>query len=192
MKRILWNGRLVLLAALPILSAVWVVGCQDLTVAPAENVVYSAPHLVQYTHSSKTTRNLELTDEGSDDGSGLVRARQGGHISSGNFELFVPAGALPANTVLTLVPSSEVDMACALEPTGTVFLKPVTLKFRYQETDADDDEAAYVPGVLEAVWLDPSSSRWVGIGGTDDSDGKEFSVSLDHFSYYALSKHSLQ
>ena len=66
--------------------------------------------------------------------------------------------------------------------------KPATLTFDYRNTTADPSSPGYIPGTLTAAWLNPSQSLWISIGGTDDPAHKQLTVSLGHFSYYALAK----
>jgi hypothetical protein len=113
----------------------------------------------------------------------------------------IPAGALPANTTITiteLLPStlpngnapsvSEKPVAAfRFEPEGLVFLKPVTVKLHYKDSNQDGivDGTNYPEKDLKIMWWDGVAWRFVG---GDDDPLRNIVVydRLKHFSVYAL------
>ena len=121
----------------------------------------------------------------------LVSARSGGSLEAGDARLDIPKGALAADTRITLSMSSSSAEEYQIEPTGLMFLVPVTLTLDYKDTSADPSSTNYKStggGVTSVAWFDPSASVWTNIGGTDDTDHQWVCISLSHLSYYALSK----
>ena len=173
-----------------------VAGCTDQSVAPASDarpapaarltgtkgpatplITALVPTFVQYSSPISLAVGARLVGSA------------GGTFSIGPFSLTIPSGAVLLPLTLTVASTNVLFEQCSIEPTGTLFLKPVTLTYSYAGTSADPASPNYLPGgVLTGEWFDPSSSLWTPIGGTDNSTAKTFSVSLKHLSYYALAK----
>ncbi len=75
----------------------------------------------------------------------------GGSISSpdGIIELVIPAGALPANTDITVQPVTNeapggIGLAYDLLPDGTTFSKPATLTFHYTDEDINGSSPFFI------------------------------------------------
>jgi hypothetical protein len=119
-----------------------------------------------------------------------ISALMGGTIQNGPYLLVIPPAALSRDTNISLAAVAGQDLECQLEPTGLTFQLPVTLTFNYTGTSADPNSATYTPSQngLAAVWLNTSTSQWTNIGGVDVPLFKQFTATLSHFSYYALSK----
>lgn len=118
----------------------------------------------------------------------IIKAASGGKLQTDHFTLSIPGGALTSNTFISIEEVSGSAMECRAEPTGLVFLKPASLIFKYQGTSADPSSPTYSAGILTGAWLDPSSSLWVPIGGSDDTRRLQYTSLLSHLSYYALAK----
>jgi hypothetical protein len=174
-------------AASATIGLVWASGCSDTSTAPTAPAG-AQPRFVRINAQPKDAQlgggNSSVTK--------TIQASTGGTIVCGQYTLKIPAGALALNTQIKVSQVSATTMECSLEPTGLTFLRPVTLVFDYQDTDAEDNndehDGSQTSSALSALWLNPSSSQWVNIGGTDNRQEEEFSVQLSHFSYYALSK----
>jgi hypothetical protein len=114
----------------------------------------------------------------------------GGSISSddGKVQLTIPAGALAANTDITVQPvTNEVPGGIGLSydflPNGTKFSKPATLIFHY----TDDDMMGNDPVFLCLAYQD-SSNQWK----TNlqqqylDSTAKTLSLDISHFTIWSV------
>ena len=109
----------------------------------------------------------------------------GGTIISedGRVELIFPAGALTANTNISIQPTNNLapngaGKAYAFEPSGIQFKKPVQIIFRYT-----DEEAETCPADLMGFALQDHTGRWSFIDYTSwDSIGKKLIGILNHFS----------
>ena len=115
----------------------------------------------------------------------------GGKLATpdGKLALTIPAGALAADTVITIQPLTNlahgrIGAAYRLTPEGQTFLKPVTLAFAY--TDADVVGSA--PGALGAAFQTAAGYwQWAGPA-TVDTTAKTVSVTTGHFSAWSLVK----
>jgi len=171
-------------------------GCNDgpqSTVAPASQPLSQVVKSGNDVQVNSGGYSLVTYDPGSPSttqatSAGIIKANSGGKLQTDHFTLSIPGGALAANTYMSLEEVSGSAMECRIEPTGLVFLRPVSLACKYQGTSADPSSSNYTSGTLTGVWLDPSSSYWVSIGGADDSRKLTYTCSLAHLSYYALAK----
>ena len=190
MKPFLRFGRVILVMATATFGLVSLAGCDSPTDPSGQPA--AMPHLVERAPQSKGAAQ-GTTLLGSTVGllTGTVTSlvtTLGGTLANGPYTLTIPAGALTKTTTISISEVSASVMECDCEPTGLTFQTPVTLVFNYAGTDADPSSPNYKPGPLTCSWLDPSTSRWVSIGGVDDTTHKTFTATLSHFSYYALSK----
>ncbi len=119
--------------------------------------------------------------------SATISASKGGTITAGQFKLFIPAKALQQDTKITVYPFSLIQQSVAVEPTGLQF-RPgysATLTFDYKGTNAKNAPASS----LVASWFNPSTGAWEAMpSGQNDSRKYQYVTTLEHFSYYALSK----
>jgi hypothetical protein len=117
----------------------------------------------------------------------VISASKGGKVTAGQFTVVIPAGALSKDTKITMYASSLVEQIVAIEPTGLQFRegKPATLIYDSRDTDGVGAPA------LWSDWFNPSSFTWEPMaGGANDGKKFKYSVPLEHFSYYALSRKS--
>ncbi len=114
----------------------------------------------------------------------------GGSISSddGIIQLTIPAGALSANTDITIQPITNecpggIGLAYDLLPNGTKFKIPVTLIFHY----SDEDLAGTDPYLLFTAYQD-SISEWLAdiIYRDIDTVAKTLTKDIKHFSGHAI------
>jgi hypothetical protein len=112
---------------------------------------------------------------------------EGGKLTSGDgrVTLVIPAGALKTLTTVTL---SQVDSPAAgsagevfdIGPTGTVFAKPATLSFPYDEVALGSHSATDIEVLTYA------SSKWTALPSAVDAKTKTVSASLAHLSTYGI------
>lgn len=110
-----------------------------------------------------------------------IRASTGGFVELEGFRVDIPAGALPADTVVTItLPGDPVlgkRVVAEFGPHGIQFATPVTLTFPLQGV-------ALPLGVVPEVgrW---ENGGWTSLGGTVSPNGKRLSSTTPHFSTYA-------
>lgn len=115
----------------------------------------------------------------------FVTAKEGGSVQAGRHQLVIPAGALPADTLITLrdVTSSSGHVACEAYPEGLHFLKPVLLTTHIGDVvDPTGYQIYWVsnPGLAAEDWVRMKSSL--------NSEGDGLCTWLQHFSTYAPGK----
>jgi hypothetical protein len=71
-------------------------------------------------------------------------------------------------------------------PDGSTFYKPVTLQISYRGTAFDSEAAGYSGRTPKLFWFNPESGIWQIVPGTDDPRNCVYTVSLAHFSRYAM------
>jgi hypothetical protein len=112
----------------------------------------------------------------------------GGTLMSadGKLLLTIPAGALGVNTNITIQPVTStmpgsLGLSYDLQPNGTKFAVPVTLRFHYDSTLAADQD----PDFLFVAYQD-SSGAWKGDATQRDIDtvAKTTTLSVSHFTIY--------
>jgi hypothetical protein len=113
----------------------------------------------------------------------FIRAAEGGFVELNGFRVDIPAGALPADMVITIdLPSDPVlgkRVMAEFGPHGTQFNTPVTITFPL-------DGAALPGGALEVGrW---ENNAWTPLGGTVSANGKSLFSTTPHFSTYAARK----
>jgi hypothetical protein len=131
------------------------------------------------------------TDIGAPDGTAISKniGSAGGSIVSadGMLELVIPAGALSANTNITIQPITNkvpggVGKGYRCLPDGQQFAKDVTLKIRYT---ADDLAATDVNCM--GIAFQNSDRYWQVVNGfTNDSAAKVIAVPVNHFTDYTI------
>ena len=107
----------------------------------------------------------------------LVSAANGGTVQMGRYTLEFPAGALSADTPITVTQTDPSAMVLELQPHGIQFLKPVTLSA--QVTDLVTPTA----NVVGVAWFNESTFAWEVVG-EDDAQSDDASATLWHFSNY--------
>jgi hypothetical protein len=100
-----------------------------------------------------------------------IKAAEGGTIAAEGLMVKIPAGALAADTDLTLAISDGAGLPGAanlagkvydLGPTGTTFLKPVTLTFDFDTTKVVAPKLAMVAFLQAGAWVTLADSLIVG------------------------------
>ena len=109
-----------------------------------------------------------------------IRASTGGYVELEGFRVDIPAGALPADTTITI--SLPVDpvmgkrVIAEFLPHGIQFNTPVTLSFPLQGV------ALPLSAIEVGRW---ENGGWTSLGGTVSPNGKRLSSTTPHFSTYA-------
>jgi len=140
--------------------------------------------------STQTTVHPEPTAVGTPTGNAVsvTVGASGGSVESadGMIELDIPAGALSANTMITVQPITNNCPGAGLEayrfgPNGLHFDQPVTLKIHYT-----DDELQSTLADLMGIAFQDSVGIWYRFKNfTNDSVQKVLTVSIKHFTDYA-------
>ena len=111
--------------------------------------------------------------------SARVTAAAGGTITAGRYTVTIPAGALEADTLVTVRVREESGMVgCELTPHGIEFATAVLLTMDLTGTGCACTETVTI------YWYDPSADTWVDVGGTLDPATLGLSTPLLHFSEY--------
>jgi hypothetical protein len=119
----------------------------------------------------------------------------GGKVTApdGKLVLTIPAGALAADTVISIQPFTNTapgksGAAYRLTPEGQTFLKPITLTFTYTDQDLLGTAAAFLGAAFQTA-----DGYWHWIGDpTVDTAAKTMSVALSHFTVIAeVSKYQI-
>lgn len=110
-----------------------------------------------------------------------IRASEGGSVEVNGFRVDIPAGALPADTLITIDLPTDVTLAqhvlAEFGPHGIQFNEPVTISFPLEGV-------ALPTGPVEVRrW---ENGGWTSLGGSANPDGKSFSSTTPHFSTYVL------
>ncbi len=110
--------------------------------------------------------------------SSLVSAETGGKVSNGWVTLDFPAGALEADTEISISMSDPNVLVVDLEPHGIQFKKPVAMTFDLNGTDAEDlaDDACL-------LWFNNEMGWWEKLE-TDSPQDSYCQTYLEHFSKY--------
>jgi hypothetical protein len=109
----------------------------------------------------------------------VIRAADGGFVELNGFRVDIPAGALAADTRITLdLPSDGIlaqRLLASFGPEGTQFSTPVTLTFPLTGVSLNG-------GPIEvARW---ENGAWTSLGGTVSLDGTRLQGQTPHFSEY--------
>jgi hypothetical protein len=112
----------------------------------------------------------------------------GGNVTStdGKMFLVIPAGALAANTVISIQAISnnahgKIGGAYRLTPDGQTFTKPVTLTFAYSDADLEGTAPAFLGGAFQTptgFW------KWLGVAAVNTAN-KNVSVNTSHFTDFS-------
>lgn len=109
----------------------------------------------------------------------------GGSVVNGKVALNIPAGALAADTLITIQPTTStahggLGSAFQMTPDGQTFAKPVELKFTY----TDQNLGGSSPETLGVAFQTPTGFwQWLGPV-TVDSAAKTISVNTTHFTRF--------
>jgi hypothetical protein len=106
----------------------------------------------------------------------LVKADQGGKVAYGRYQVTLPAGALSADTYITVRDPESDFVSCELEPHGIQFLVPVELQI-------DLHGLHYSPYTDWSIYWLVGEDQWQNQGGTFENE--KVRASLRHFSEYA-------
>ena len=71
-------------------------------------------------------------------------------------------------------------------PDGSQFYKPVLLEISYRGTAFDASAPNYSGRSPRLFWFNPATGNWENVPGTDDPKNCVYTVSLQHFSRYAM------
>jgi hypothetical protein len=109
----------------------------------------------------------------------VIRASEGGFVELNGFRVDIPAGALAADTRVTIdLPGDQLlgrHLVAEFGPHGTRFSTPVTLTFPLTGVSLGG-------GPIEvARWQD---GAWQSLGGTVSADGARLQGQTPHFSTY--------
>lgn len=109
-----------------------------------------------------------------------IRAAEGGFVELNGFRVEIPAGALPADTLVTIdLPSDPVygqRVMAEFGPHGIQFNAPVTISFPLTGVLLGGER-------LEVGrW---ENGGWTSLGGTVSADGRSLFSTTPHFSTYA-------
>jgi hypothetical protein len=109
-----------------------------------------------------------------------IVASQGGFVELNGFRVDIPAGALPADTTITLkLPTDALlgkRVMAEFEPHGIQFSTPATLSFPLTGVVLNGG------AIGVARW---ENGAWNEIGGTVSTDGTILSATTPHFSMYS-------
>lgn len=109
-----------------------------------------------------------------------IVASQGGFVELDGFRVDIPAGALPADTVVTIdLPADNLlgkRVLAEFGPHGIQFSTPVTLTFPLSGVSLSGDP------IEVARW---ENGAWTSLGGTVTANGTKLTGQTPHFSYYA-------
>lgn len=130
----------------------------------------------------------------SSDAARRINDQTGGVINSTfGDELILPPGSLPADTLVELevIPLPEappagvrvISRAYEFSPSGTTFSPPATFVFHYSTNDL---VGGINPASLRVMIFNSATNTWDAVGGVVDSVAQTVTVSLDHFSTYAV------
>jgi ZU5 domain len=117
-----------------------------------------------------------------------IKAADGGTITADGLSVKIPPGALMADTDITVAISDGAGLPGAamlagkvydLGPTGTMFLKPVTLTFDY------DAAKVVAPKIATVAYLDLAAGAWVALAGSA-TNGKKAVAATTHFTPYGV------
>jgi collagen type VII alpha len=130
--------------------------------------------------SSLPTQNKEMTS--------AVVGPSGGMLASsdGALQVAIPAGALPSNVTVTIVPttppgSGAIGTTYEIGPTGTQFAMPVTLTFDYGATSLGGVD----PSLLRVATF--AAGSWQLLSGASfDTQAQTVSGTTTHLSPYGL------
>jgi hypothetical protein len=162
--------------------AVTAAACSDHT-GPTLSSLPDAPAAVLGAPSVSVAGLLQFAEipdlTGTRQASKRILAAEGGFVELHGFRVDIPAGALPADTTVTItLPSDPLlgkRLMAEFEPHGVQFSTPATLSFPL---------AGVVLGggpIGVARW---ENGAWNDIGGAVSGDGKVLSATTPHFSAY--------
>lgn len=109
-----------------------------------------------------------------------IRAAEGGFVELNGFRVDIPAGALPADTLVTIdLPSDAVlgkRVLAEFGPHGVQFSAPVTLSFPLSGVQLPGS------GIEVARW---ENNAWKSLGGSVSASGDRLFGETPHFSTYS-------
>jgi hypothetical protein len=116
-----------------------------------------------------------------------ITAAMGGEVTVGSASISIPAGALAADTKITVEskePEASLPEHDSLKgliydfgPDGTTFSKPVELKLPLPATPGEGEEAV-------VAWLDEANNKWVDVAST--VSGGEIKANIEHFTRFVV------
>ncbi|MFI5154177.1 MAG: hypothetical protein ACHQET_12630 [Chitinophagales bacterium] len=143
------------------------------------------------TSTNTDTTHPAITNVGTPVGNSVSQTigPSGGSITSSNgaVQLTIPAGALSANTIITIQPVTNecpggLGLGYDFLPNGTQFAKPATLSFQYGQEDSLND-----PNLFFIAYQDQDNSWNADLGGVNlDTATKRVSLDISHFTIYQI------
>jgi hypothetical protein len=106
----------------------------------------------------------------------LIEADKGGKVAYGRYQVTLPAGALAADTYITVRDPETAFVTCTLEPHGIQFLVPVELQINLHGLH-------YSPYTDWSIYWLAAEHQWQDQGGTFADE--KVRTALWHFSDYA-------
>lgn len=111
----------------------------------------------------------------------LIRASEGGFVELAGFRVDIPAGALPADTVVTIDLPRDATLGkrvlAEFGPHGIQFNQPVRISFPLQ--------GVIVPFGVPLEVSRWENGAWTSLGGVVSPDGTRLSGATPHFSTYS-------
>jgi hypothetical protein len=149
---------------------------------------YTADNPPPFVHGPEVRGLNPLTEPGwYQVAGGQVLNGQEATIAGGHYELqFYPGSLTVGQLDVTIHEFNPQILAFELGPHGSQFNVPVRLEISYAGTNADPSSPNYEPGALESYWMNPATSVWEQVPGTNDLVQKTYTVFLPHFSLYGL------
>jgi hypothetical protein len=145
----------------------------------------------QDTPNTPVEYEAAITPVGTPEGDPITKTigTGGGSIASpdGIVELVIPAGALPANTDITIQPVTNespggIGLAYDLLPDGTTFNKPATLTFHYTDEDVNGSNPLFLYIAYQDVdrtWVSDFKNQSL------DTIAKTISLDITHFTIFS-------
>jgi len=164
-----------------VLAAVLAAGCAEPGASPVASDVQRSDALLSVSGIDLTgvLSSVSLNLLAPRHAEKLIRASEGGFVELNGFRVDIPAGALPADTRVTIdLPSDGLlarHLVAEFGPHGTQFSRPVTLTFPLTGVLLNG-------GAVEvARW---EGDRWRSLGGSITADGTRLQGQTPHFSTY--------
>jgi hypothetical protein len=172
------------------LTALALAGCgKDLSPAAPQAPVYTRESPPPFVRSADASASDFLTATWYTVASMSVDKGKSKIVAGSHYSLLFDKNSLTVSKLAVTI--QELDPSLIefqLGPHGSQFATPVTLTISYAGTNADPSSASYTPGALVFYYLNPATNIWEQVPGTNNATLKNYTVSLTHFSTYALAK----
>jgi len=156
-------------------AALLLVGCgQNTLTAPTSDQGFSG-HIIALPVSERPTTS-DFLGQDAQSVTVVVSAEKGGVVSMGRYSLDFPAGALTADTPITIRQSDPVAMIVEFEPHGIHFQKPVHVTARVGDLVSSSSKTVGV------AWMNDVTGEWEVVGAGAEMESAQ--ADLWHFSRY--------